>query len=250
MVIRAALCMVLFAAASPAQWKRYAETYERGGIDSPLAHDLQYFRVHPCSRSDKKDRFTYCEEPPSEAELQRRAQTRTNLRVVGKIGDFTIYDLEYFLGFDYPGPHMRSTLVETPGHQFHEIYIEESLSGGTLFPTEILKAGQQPVIKLKYDDGGMYHIVIESYFVILDGVPVLLSFGPVERAAEEAVPDGMRTYQPASGVNFTSLVYSIGTERLDANVGPKVACCDGQVTVPFRIEKGLVVAGKAEYSPE
>ncbi len=180
MVIRVALCMVLFAAACPAQWKRYAETYERGGIDSPLAHDLQYFRVHPCSRSDKKDRFTYCEEPPSEAETPTAGSDPHEPPIVGKIGDFTIYDLEYFLGFDYPGPHMRSTLVETPGHQFHEIYMQESLSGGTLFPTEILKAGQQPVIKLKYDDGGMYHIVIESYFVILDGVRGAADFGPVD----------------------------------------------------------------------
>ena len=89
--------------------------------------------------------------PPSEAEIQRWARTRTNLRIVGKIGDFTIHEVEYFLDIGYPGPHLRSVLVETPGHVFHEIYLQESLSG-VIFPTEILRAGQQPVIKVKWDD--------------------------------------------------------------------------------------------------
>jgi hypothetical protein len=242
--------MVLLAAAAPAQWKRYAETYQGGGTDSPPTHSLQYFRVHPCSRSDKKDRFTYCEEPPSEAEIQRRVQTRTNLRVVGEIGEFTIYDLEYFLGVSEPGPDMKSVLVETPGHQFHEILVQEGSYPGILFPTEIVKAGQQPVIKARYEDGGMDRTSIERYFVILEGVAMLLDFGPVGRAAEQAVPSGSRTYNPSQVFDFTSLTYSVGTELEGRNVIPRMACCDGRVDVPFRIEKGTVVAGKAEYTPE
>jgi hypothetical protein len=242
MVIRAALCMLLIAAAVPAQWKRYSESDEPGAVDSPPAHDLRYFRVDPCSRNDEKERFGYCE---PDGETQRWARTRTNLRTVGKIGDFTIYDLEYFLDIGYPGPHLRSVLVETPGHLFHEIYLQESLSG-VIFPTEILKAGQQPVIKVKWDDNGNCHIVYEKYFVILGDVAALLSFGPAIRAAEKALPRGKRTYQPMSEFNLKSLVYSIGTERVDA-IGQKVACCDGHISVPFRIEEGLVVAGKAEF---
>lgn len=249
-MIRAALCMVLFAAACPAQWKRYAYT-PQGGMDSPPAHDLEYFKVHPCSRSDKKDRFTYCEEPPSKEELQRRAGTRTNLRVAGKICDFIIYDLEYFWGDEYPGPHMRSVLVETAGHEFHEILFQESsVSLSTLFPTEIVKAGEQHVIKVKYDDGGMYHAIDEHYFVMLDGVAVLLDFDPVIRAAEEVVPSGMTTYQPATHFDFASLIYSIGTEGPGPIVSAKTACCEGRVAVPFRIEKGLVVAGEAVFDPD
>jgi hypothetical protein len=89
--------------------------------------------------------------------------------------------------------------------------------------------------------------VYEKYFVILDGAAVLLDFGPAIRAAEKAVPMGDRTYQPMSEFNLKSLVYTIGTERLDANIGQKVACCNGHISVPFRIEKGLVVAGRAEF---
>jgi len=243
MVIRVALCMVLFAAACPAQWKRYSESDEPGAVASPPAHDLGYFDLDPCSRNDEKERFGYCE---PDGETQRWARTRTNLRIVGKIGDFTIHELEYFLDIGYPGPHLRSVLVETPGHVFHEIYLQESLSG-VIFPTEILRAGQQPVIKVKWDDNGNYHIVYEKYFVILDGAAVLLDFGPAIRAAEKAVPMGDRTYQPMSEFNLKSLVYTIGTERLDANIGQKVACCNGHISVPFRIEKGLVVAGRAEF---
>lgn len=248
MAIRAVLCLILLAAASPAQWKRHVETLERGRVDSPPARDLDYFKVDPCSRSDKSDQFTPCEEPPSEEEIQRRAQTRTDLRVVGKIGSFTVYDVEYFFALDYPGPHMRLTLVEAPGHRFHEICIQEKLPSGTLFPTKIFQAGKQPVLSLTYDEGGMYHNLVERLFAISGGVAVLLDLGPVVRAAEGALPQGMGQFQ--SAFDFKSLVYSIGTERLDAKAGLKVACCEGRIEVPFRIEKGIVVAGKAQYIPE
>lgn len=249
MPTRVALCLIVFAAASPAQWKRYAET-PQGGADSPPAHDLQYFKVHPCSRSDKKDRFTQCEEPPSKEEIQWRAAMRTNLRTAGKIGEFTIYDLEYFFDSDYPGPQMRSVLVETPSHQFHEILVQEDVAVGTLFPTEILQAGKRPVIKVKHDDGGMYHGVDEHYFVMLDGVAALLDFDPVIHAAEAVLPSGVVAYQPATEFNFTSLTYSVETEGPGTIMSPRMACCSGSVTVPFRIEKGLVVAGNAVYTHE
>lgn len=249
MVIRVALCMVLFAAAVPAQWKRYSETFGGGGTDAPPAHDLQYFKVHPCSRSDKKDRIADCPSHPSEEELQWRASTRTEPRIAGKIGDFTVYDLEYFLDGGAPGPQMRSVLVETSSRQFHEVLFQESTTLGTLFPTEILKAGQQLVIKVKYDDGGNYHFINERYFVMLDGVAVLLDFGPVIRAAEEALPSGFSTYQPATEFDFKTLMYSIATVG-PGGIGSKIDCCVGRVTVPFRIEKGLVVAGKAVFDPD
>jgi hypothetical protein len=249
MVIRAALCIILFAMACPAQWKRYADLV--GGVnDSPPAHGLQYFKVDPCSRSDKEDRIADCEEPPSKAEVQRRAGTRTNLRVAGKIGDFTIYDLEYFRGLDYPGPHLRSVLVETPSHQFHEILVQERTVPGTLFPTKIVKAGQEPVIGAKCDDGGMYHSVDEHYFVMLDGVAVLLDFDTVIHAAEAILPRGVFTYQPMTIFDFTSLMYSIGTEGPGPIISAKMGCCSGRVTVPFRVEKGIVLAGKAVFDPD
>jgi hypothetical protein len=117
-------------------------------------------------------------------ELKRQSKTRTKMRIVGKMGAFTIYDLEYFFSFNVTSPGMRSVLVETAPNQFHEIHVRDSSGFATLYPTRILVAGWQSVIKVKFDDGGNYRFVYEDYFVIKDGEAVLLDFEPVFQAAE------------------------------------------------------------------
>jgi hypothetical protein len=101
--------------------------------DSPPAHDLAYFRVDPCSRSDPNDRVLQCGQQPTPMELNQRLKTRTKLRVVGKVGAFTIYDLLYFFSTGRPDPGMRSVLIETAPNQFHEIHVRDRTSWGTLF---------------------------------------------------------------------------------------------------------------------
>jgi hypothetical protein len=51
-------------------------------------------------------------------------------------------------------------------------------------------------------------------------------------------------------IQFRIVLFEIRAEKRDANVGPKVACCEGRVEVPFRIERGRVIAGGAKFYPE
>jgi hypothetical protein len=102
---------------------------------------------------------------------------------------------------------------------------------------------------VKFDDGGNYHEVNEDYLAILVNGPLLLDFQPVFQAAEKVVPSDMETYQPTSQLDFELLLFSIQTVRRNVNVSPKLACCEGRVEAPFRIEPGRVVTGEPKFFP-
>jgi hypothetical protein len=218
--------------------------------DSSPEHDLAYFRVFPCSRSNAQDRLLQCDPNPSKAALEAQAKARTDLRILGKIGSLTVYDLLYFFqGLDRE-PDMRSVLVGTALNKLHEIHVQDNVPLGTVFPTEILVAGKQPLIKVKFDDGGIYHFVAEDYFILTEGVAMLLNFGPVFQAAGKVVPAGLVMYQPTSRFDFKSLIFHVATENANIGIGPKVGCCQGRVEVRFQIEDGHVIAGRAIYFRE
>jgi hypothetical protein len=153
--------------------------------DSPPAHRPSYFQVDPCARSDPKDRFLQCVTgtPPPTAEPPQNI--RTELREVGDIGSFAVYDLVYFNGEDTGETkpvQLRSVLVKVGPDSFREVHVQEAL--GAVLPTEIMQVGQQRLIEVKPEDGGMYHIVYEDYFILTSGGLQHLDFGPVIAAAE------------------------------------------------------------------
>ena len=233
MASRYILYVILLATTAFGQWKRYSRLDFGGGSDSPPPHALAYFQADPCSRTGQEDRVAQCNEHPSAAELEHRRKTHTDLQVIGKIGALTVYDLYYYFpDVDPDRPGMRSILVGATRQQLHEIHVADNSPLGTLFPTEILHVGNQGILKVKADDGGNFHIV-----------------KPVFDAAKKAVPNHMVTYQPTSQFDFDAPLFRIQTEKRDVNIGPKVACCEGRVEVPFRIERGLVIAGQATYFP-
>jgi hypothetical protein len=233
MAVRVALCVILLAAGASAQWKRYLQL-AGGGTDTPPSHDLAYFHVDPCSRSDKQDRIVQCPTYPSEDELKLRLQTRTNLRAVGMIGAFMVYDLEYFFAnapAGREGPDVNSVLVETPEHRFHEIQVTQRI-GGTIHPTEIVYAGSQPIIAPKYhqrDD-------IEVYFVIADAGSAMLDLAPLTEAARKVVPDGVDIW-PYGRCDFKSLTFNLGG-------------WEGRAEVSFTVEKARMIPGEARWVPQ
>jgi hypothetical protein len=246
MALRAVLCVILTAATASAQWKRYGTSLMGGwATDSPPAHDLSYFRSDPCSRTDTKARVSWCCQFGS-LERKERPEAHTNLRIVGKIGVFTIYDLEY-LGDDESAPFMRSVLVQTAPGQFHEIHLQEVMSLGTLYPSEMVSAGRQAILAVRSYDGNMFHILDENYFSILPSGPVLLDFAPVLEAAERVLPADKKIF-PRPQYDFGSLVMRVETERRDASA--QAEGCSGHIIVPFRVEQQRVISGTATYFPQ
>jgi hypothetical protein len=250
-VLRYVFLLILFATGTFGEWKRYLHT-DVDRTDSPPARSLAYFRIDPCSRSDPSDKVLLsCSAQPSANELAQRLKTRTEFKAVGRVGSLTIYDLEYYfegIGMD-DQPAMRSVLIGKSQGQLHEIHVKQTGPTGTLDQPEILRVGREAILKIKSDDGGIYHFVNEDYFLLSERGAILLDFGPVFEAAEKVVPEDMVTYQPTSKFDFAALMFHVQTERRDVNIGRKVSCCEGRVEVPFRIERSLVVPGKAKYIP-
>src|ERR1700691_1767340 len=125
-MVRLAVLAVLMTMPTLAAWERYVNTRELP--DSPPPHPLAYFRVHPCLRSDRKDRVLQCfadGKPPSTT----FKLIRTELIEAGKIGSFDVWDLNYFFDAGHSDINyfdMRSVLVQTGSDEFHEIYVIEN----------------------------------------------------------------------------------------------------------------------------
>jgi hypothetical protein len=171
------------------------------------------------------------------------------LDVVGRVGAFTIYDFEYYS----PGngePNQRSVLVRVGTDEVHEIQVQGNMIGGTFYPIKILHAGKQPLIEVKWDDGGNAHFVHEDYFLLAKTGATLLDFMPVVKAADQAIQPEMVTYQPTSKFDLDALIFTIGAYRADSRASGKMACCTGRVEVQFHIANGRVVPGQAKYVPD
>jgi hypothetical protein len=193
---------------------------------------------------------------PSAAELEDRAKTHTDLRLVGRIGTITIYDLEYFLGGSPWGDDfdpnqgradMRSVLVETAPGQFHEILVDTNV-GGTIYPSFLVDVRPQKVLGTIDDAGGMYHPLYQRYFVVSENTFHLLDFAPVLEAASKAIPTNMMILGPTEKYDFGKLEWEAGTESLDGVIN-KVNCCPGRVRVTFRLDGGRVIPTGASYKP-
>lgn len=168
-------------------------------------------------------------------------------------GTFKVYDLEYY--FDGPEDpdnpsksSMRSVLIRTGPNQFREIDVEES-RGGTFVPTEITRSGQYTILSVIYEDGGIYRSYESRHFTISTAGAALLDVTPLLEAPQPAVPEGMFTYQPMSGIDFRLRVYHILTEKENPAASAKMGCCQGRVEVPFTIRMGRVIPGRPRYSP-
>jgi hypothetical protein len=183
----------------------------------------------------------------------RFAKTRTDLKLVGKIDGSTIYDLFYSgcnddsCDEDQRVQGGKSTLVGSASNQFHEIQFTARL--GPALSSEILKAGNQQVLKTKSDDGGNYHFIYEDYFAFVNGKPELIDLRPIWEAAGALVPKPFEIYQPASKMDFSELLFEAGTENPVGN-GPKVSCCTGRVSVTFKLVGARIEVTGSKYDPD
>lgn len=245
MLLRFLLLLGLFSrGAEAADWKRHIQTVTGSWADFPPARSLSYFQVDPCARSDPKDRFLQCGYEKPAAASQKNP---TRLIEVGRIGGHTVFDLTYEPFRDERGKvwpiQLRSVLVKVGPDLFREVRVEEV--NGEVLPTRIITVGHEKLLMIKYEDGGMYHYVYEDYlFVTPDGLE-RLDFEPVETAATKALPPGQFNWQPTTVYGLDKLIYRIDSGKQRR----RMACCDGRVEVPYKIENGKVIPGKAVYKP-
>jgi hypothetical protein len=235
---------------SDASWQRYAYTAKGYYSDIAPAHFRSYFLVHPCLRGDPEGGLIKCpaQKAPSEA-----FNARTELLEVGKIGDFSVFDLNYyFADQDHPrdAPGMRSVLIQTGPDQFQEILAIEAFGEMPLGvgASAIFQAGSGQILRAITRESGYREPPFEIYFALFDEGAVQLDFDGLPYAAQSAIPDGKGKIWPLSAkFDFPSLTWTVGVK----GEGENVTCCQGSVTVAFRIERTeTVVPTGAKYEPQ
>jgi hypothetical protein len=246
------LILLVLLAASPVSgaWERFVASHGPK-TDSPAAHSLAYFRLDPCLRRDEKRFIKECPQGLAST-ASDFPRPRTKLHLAGRIGRFAIYDLDTYFDNPYEPPDTvgrKSILVQSGPNEFHEIYVAQGVAlGSRLYPTEIVLAGRRKIVVSRNNDGGHNSSDFQIAFVILADGCRHLDFEPAFEAARKAVPKGKQLWFNDLHYDLAAMVVKCGTNQDGlGNVG----CCEGEVTVTFRIdESGAVVATGATFNPD
>lgn len=99
-----------------AKWERRTLTLKGERVDTPDPHPLSYFTRYPSLRDEDGDFCHLC--PPDKAlALAKQQKERAEVRLIGKIRGFAIYDVLYYFG-DEQEPGWKSILVQTQTNQY------------------------------------------------------------------------------------------------------------------------------------
>jgi len=241
--VRSFLWVLLLAAPAAAEWPRLV-IYEKGTrVDRPESHPLRAFTEYPW-RTLSGDICYPCS--PENLAWARAQKARTDLRSIGTVNGFPVYDLFYYW-HEEPRPGMKSILVQTGVDTYREIYHDEPNEGDPL-PSFLVSAGSDTLLCLK-DNVYRSDVEDDCFWFGKDGV-VMLDFTPVWQAAQRTIPDGKRiwAHDVMARVTIPQLAIPVW---LQVPQGLHPPCCGpGVVYVRFRLELGRIVVTQTDYDPD
>jgi hypothetical protein len=221
-----------------AAWDRRVETQSGGWTDAPIPHSLAYFKASSCVGRAPNERGSGRECEPQ----------RTTFTEVGSFGQWKIYDLNYYFAETPDEKDCKSVLVQTAPGEFREIFFQERGQPGSLISaTFVMELGDSKVVYSRYDVPGRYAIFEEYFLAMSANGSKLMHMEPLLNAAKKQVPANSMIYMPQSEFDFQEMTWTVETEPTDTNSSAKVACCDGKVTVRFKVERNAFVPISAKY---
>ena len=231
-------------AAHAAGWSRLVLTPKGERVDRPVEHPLPYFTSYPWLRDEDGDVCYLCT-PAQKTEAAKNLKGTADVRLIGTVKGFPIYDVLYQVSDEDDGPRWKSILVETTPHAFTEIFHEQK-NQGTINPSFLIEAGAEMVLGVVDQQ---YRMTEAEYYWWFDfDHAVLLDFKPVWDAAKKAVPEGTRVFSAhvKGKLAFPRGIIEVGTWPPDL-----WHCCAevGVVKVSFEIKAGIVVVREAHYAP-
>jgi hypothetical protein len=254
MLLRLLVCVALMGPTAFAGWQRYLSGDGKGpSTDSPPAHPLAYFQVDPCARpdSDPLGRSLECtwegKPPPTPAELKRRANVRTDLVEIGKIGAFKIYDLWYRRdGSSYPYADVRSVLIKTATDEYREINVQ--IRWGNVFPaSEIVNLDGEPILIARSHDGGNHSHVEEALYMFRTSGLVTPDFKAVADAVAKLTPANMSVQTWTH--DYATMTDRVDTYRNDLGLAPGSVQERLRIAVTYRFVDGHAVVTASKYEP-
>jgi hypothetical protein len=229
-----------------AVWQRHVLTEKGERTDHAKPHTLAYFTRYPMLR-EETDPFCYLCTPEKRLSEAKKYKVRTELRYIGTIHGFAIYDL--FYRFNNPSdPDWKTILVKSGPNEFREIYhCEPTQVDARAVRSSIVIVSREGVLSTRYWHGGNSGGHTDDYYWFDETGPHPLDLTPAIAAAQSALPKGYEIWASGDGRFLDSsskLRWWVQTKR-DSR------CCDGgEVEVHFKLDHGRVVVTRTRYDPE
>jgi len=148
----------------PGPWKRHVMTAKGDWFDAPPPHALAYFTDSPASLDESGDFCYLCTPEKRLAEAKAAKGPRAEVRLVGKIGTFSVYDVYY--RFQSEGSvDWKSILVKTGANIFREIYhCQPTQVDARALPSVLIRIGNEVLLRARYLVGGNKGMVEDDYY--------------------------------------------------------------------------------------
>ena len=227
----------------PAPWQRMVVSGKGVTFDTPVAHSLSYFTRNPFLRDDGDDFCGACT-PQEIAAARSQHKFKTELKKVGDLGGYAIYDLFYFFD-DHIGTGQvdwKSILVSVSPGQYREIYHLQPPSA-QITPSHLLKAGTEEILATRNLIPGTGNQYDEAYWWFGPDGPERIDIESIADVLAAVLPTGFGVWK-GGGLDIKTLTFRNWVWKPgDAN------CCPtgGAVTLRFRLDRGRLVAIQERY---
>jgi hypothetical protein len=228
-----------------AVWQRHVLTGKGERTDQAKPHPLEYFTRYPMLR-EETDPFCYRCAPEKRLSEAKKYKVKTELRYIGTIHGFVIYDL--FYRFNSPSdPYWKMILVKSGPNAFREIYHCEPWDiYARAVRSSIVIVSREAVLSAQYWDGGNKGGHTDDYYWFNETGPHPLDLTPVIAAAQSALPKGYLLWAWTDG----RALDSSAKLRWWVQKKPAWMCCDGgEVVVHFKLDHGHAIVTQTHYDP-
>lgn len=240
------LWTLMAVSANTGLWQRHILTGTGETFDTPRPHGLAYFTEDAFLRDEGND---FCDDctPSGKAKVHRQHRFKTELKEVGRLKGFTIYDLYYrFDGnVDRAEIDWKSILVEVSPGSYREIYHLQP-TNALIKPSFIGKAGSEQLLVTHDEIPGTGNFSYEDYFWFSPAGAARVNIEEIGRTVQALLPKGYGVWK-GGGLDIETMKYRWGVWKDgDAN------CCPsgGTVEMEFRLEENRIVVTKSRYDPK
>jgi len=239
--------MAFPAIGSAGAWQRHVMTAKDDRFDTPQSHPLAYFTQCPMLREEDGD-FCYLCSPEKRLAEAKKHSMPTELKLVGTIKGFAIYDL--FVRFEAGGGlAWKSILVKTGKDRYREIYHCEPTQidayAGSSF---LVSVGGEQLLGAVYMIGGNKGSYSDDYYWFDRGGAHWVDFSGVRKAARAVLPGGKTLWGGGDENGPRTMAKGMFKFRVQDS-GDWLCCSPGAVIVKFRIDRGRVVITDATFDP-
>lgn len=248
--VKSLICLLLVVASANASananvWQRDVQTAKGDHLDTAEPHPLGYFIRDPFLRDDG-DQFCVDCTPEGKATVHNQHRFRTEVRRVGSLDGFAIFDVFYRFDDHVESGEIdwKSILVRVSPGKFREIYHLQPIAGKVV-PSFFLKAGAEQILATRILIPGTGNNYYEDYFWFSPTGAVRIDIEAIDMALKSILPAGSGVWK-GGGLDMRSLHYhSFVWREGDGN------CCPtgGAVDIKLRLDGGRLMVTSNHFDP-